>query len=247
MAAAVLVNALRIASEIIKNAAATVLPWRSKLDYYHDWQSYGEGVFAQHVEGLGDLGFSLAGKHVLEIGPGSTLWAIYLCVARGAATATAVDVCRNLLEDASPSDALDRVRYMVPCTAERIDLPPSSVDLIFSHAVLEHVRAPKLVVAEQWRLLSPGAYVSHQIDTRNHLDFSRPQDHHNIPEIVWRLMTWNRSAYTNRYTIEMWIDAFLSQGFDLVHAHETASLEQPTKPDGGLFICAKKPADVDKP
>lgn len=237
-------NALRIASEIVKNVAATVVPWRSSLDYHDDWPSYGNGVFSEHVEGLASLGFSLTGKAVLEIGPGPSLWAIYLCRVRGAETATAIDIRNCLVADASPIDALDKVHYLVPCGADSIDLPPASLDLVFSHAVLEHVRAPKRVVAEQWRLLRPGGFVSHQIDTRNHLDFKRPTDHRNIPEIVWRMMTWNRSVYTNRCTIGKWIELFSGQGFKVVDAHETPSLERPEQPDGGLLLRAQKPTDA---
>jgi len=46
------VNAFEIAIEIARNGAATILPWRKSLDYYSDWESYGEGIYATHVEQL---------------------------------------------------------------------------------------------------------------------------------------------------------------------------------------------------
>src|SRR5258708_3583530 len=90
------VNAFEIAIEIARNGAATILPWRTSLDYYTDWKSYGEGIYATHIEQLSPLGFGIEGKDVLEIGPGSSLWSAYLCRKRGARSVVAIDV-RNFL------------------------------------------------------------------------------------------------------------------------------------------------------
>ena len=234
-------NALQIAIEIARNAAVTVMPWRNSLDYYDDWQSYGEGLYGKHVEHLAAFGFAIGGKDVLEIGPGSSLWTIYLCRKHGAKSAVAIDSRRYLIERNSPQDALAEVTYLSPRNAEKTGLPPSSFDLIYSHAVLEHVHKPKLVLSEIWRLLRPGGYTSHQIDTRNHLDFSRPTEHLAIPELVWQMMTSNLSAYTNRYTIPMWKELFAGQGYEVLSAQETETLEHPDRPDGGLLIRARRP------
>jgi hypothetical protein len=109
---------------------------------------------------------------------------------------------------------------------------------------LEHVKAPKRVVAEQWRLLRPGGCVSHQIDTRNHLDFDRPMEHLQVSDAVWQLMTSNRSVYTNRHSINDWIQLFKHQGFEILEAVETTSIEHPDRPDGGLLIRARKPVSA---
>ncbi|HEX2648154.1 MAG TPA: class I SAM-dependent methyltransferase, partial [Candidatus Dormibacteraeota bacterium] len=149
-------NAFEIGIEIARNAAATVMPWRRKLDYYTDWESYGKGVFKTHVEDLAEVGFSLAGKDVLEIGPGSSLWTAYLCRKGGARSVTAIDERNYLIERNSPEAAVDQVTYRAPCRAEDTGLPSSSFDLIYSHAVLEHVHSPQLVLSEVSRLLRPG-------------------------------------------------------------------------------------------
>lgn len=236
------VNAFEIAVEIARNAAAAALPWRESLDYYTDWQSYGESVFKTHIGELSVHGFAIGGKDVLEIGPGSSLWTAYLCRQRGARSAVAIDARRYLLKRNSPDDALDLVKYLSPCNAENTGLPSSSFDLIYSHAVLEHVHGPKLVLSEMLRLLRPGGITSHQIDTRNHLDFSRPMDHLAVPEWVWNLMTSNRSSYTNRYTIPMWSELFAHSGFEILSARETETIQHPDRPDGGLLIRARKPS-----
>ena len=235
------VNALEIAIEIARNGAATILPWRTSLDYYPDWKSYGEGIYATHVEQLSPIGFAIEGKDVLEIGPGSSLWSAYLCRKRGARSVVAIDVRNFLIKRNSPDDALDQVTYLSPRAAEDTGLPSSTFDLIYSHAVLEHVRAPKHVLSEIWRLLRPGGYTSHQIDTRNHLDFSRPNEHLALPEWVWQLMTSNRSSYTNRYTIPMWLELFPRDGLEVLSARETPTNEHPERPDGGLLIRARRP------
>jgi ubiquinone/menaquinone biosynthesis C-methylase UbiE len=234
-------NAFQIAVEIARNAAAIVLPWRESLDYYTDWKAYGEGLFGTHVEQLSAFGFNVDGKDVLEIGPGSSLWTAYLCRTHGARSVVAIDHRRYLIERNCPDGALDQVKYLSTCNAERTGLQSSSFDLIYSHAVLEHVHSPRLVLSEMWRLLRPGGLISHQIDTRNHLDFSRPMEHLALPEWVWFLMTSSRSSYTNRLTIPMWRNLFAAGGFDVLAAIETGSLQHPDRPDGGLLIRARKP------
>lgn len=235
-------NALEVAVEIARNTAAALLPWRKSLDYYTDWESYGRSVFKTHVEELASLGFGIDGKDVLEIGAGSSLWTAYLCRKAGARSVVAIDEHRYLMEGNSPDDALEEVVYRSPCKAESTGLPSASFDLVYSHAVLEHVHAPEQVLSETWRLLRPGGYTSHQIDTRNHLDFSRPTDHLTVPEWVWNLMTSNRSSYTNRYTIANWLELFPRRGFDVLSARETETIQHPDRPDGGLLIRARKPA-----
>jgi hypothetical protein len=42
-------------------------------------------------------------------------------------------------------------------------------------------------------------------------------------------------------TIPMWSDLFASQGFEVLGATETESLQHPDRPDGGLLIRARKP------
>src|SRR5215472_8380088 len=170
-------NAFEIGIEIARNAAATVMPWRRSLDYYRDWEAYGRGVFKTHVQELSELGFAVNGKDVLEIGPGSSLWTAYLCRTNGARSVVAIDERNYLINRNSPADALEQVSYRAPCKADDTGLPSNSFDLVYSHAVLEHVHSPTLVLSETWRMLRPGGLASHQIDTRNHLDFSRPNDH----------------------------------------------------------------------
>lgn len=233
-------NAFEIAVEMARNAAAAAMPWRKSLDYYTDWQAYGQSVYKTHVEELSTLGFAIEGKDVVEIGPGSSLWTAYLCRKHGARSVVAIDEHNYLIERNSPEGALDEVRYLSPCRAEATGLPDASFDLVYSHAVLEHVHRPKEVISELWRLLRPGGLTSHQIDTRNHLDFSRPMDHLALPEWVWNLMTSNRSSYTNRYTISMWLQLFESSGFEILSWTETGTIEHPDRPDGGLLIRALK-------
>lgn len=61
-----------------------------------------------------------------------------------------------------------------PAAAETIDLADSSVDVVFSMAVFEHVSDPSAVLANTFRVLKPGGWCFHAIDLRDHRDFSRP-------------------------------------------------------------------------
>jgi SAM-dependent methyltransferase len=49
-----------------------------------------------------------------------------------------------------------------------------SIDIVISHAALEHVSDLRVVIAELARITAPGGIGSHQIDFRDHGDFSRP-------------------------------------------------------------------------
>jgi SAM-dependent methyltransferase len=129
---------------------------------------------------------------------------------------------------ASDDDQLPgRITYVSPCDAAAVPLTGSSQDLVFSQAVLEHVKNPEAVVREQRRLLRIGGLASHQIDLRSHLDRGQPNGHRHFSARTWRWMTSNRSAYTNRLTRRAWLELFDANGFDVLECidNERADLD----------------------
>jgi len=62
--------------------------------------------------------------------------------------------------------------------AENLEsIPDNSYDAIVSNAVLEHIKDPARAFAELFRVTRPGGVGLHQVDFRDHRDFSRPLDH----------------------------------------------------------------------
>ena len=61
-------------------------------------------------------------------------------------------------------------------------IPDESVDFVYSNAVLEHVVDMQRVAHELARVSKVGAWSAHQIDWRDHRDFSRPLEHLTLGE-----------------------------------------------------------------
>src|SRR5258708_8357440 len=117
------VNAFEIAIEIARNGAATILPWRTPLDYYTDWKSYGEGIYATHIEQLSPVGFAIEGKDVLDIAPGSSFSPAYLYPKRAARSVLPTDVRNFLIKRHPPAHALADRPYLSPRIATHTQLP----------------------------------------------------------------------------------------------------------------------------
>jgi SAM-dependent methyltransferase len=69
-----------------------------------------------------------------------------------------------------PADVIGR--YEGPI--EELPLPADSVDVVFSNAVLEHVRDVGRVAERLAWITRPGGIGLHQVDFRDHRDFARP-------------------------------------------------------------------------
>jgi len=166
---------------------------------------YALSVFATYVRPVQGGVAALHGKTVLELGPGNNL-ATCLCMASfGARTyvvdrypapwfgdyhsklyASVRDELRRRFPDANaapfdlclefqghPSGSVSQLA----CPAEKIALPDASVDFTFSCAVLEHVSDAALSARELARITRPGGMAVHQVDFRDHRDFSRPLEY----------------------------------------------------------------------
>ncbi|HLX28642.1 MAG TPA: class I SAM-dependent methyltransferase [Casimicrobiaceae bacterium] len=104
---------------------------------------------------LSRSGISIEGKTVLDLGAGlggmseelMLRGASVLAVEPGAAFA---DIAKRRLER---HDGSFRV---IQAFGESLPMPDQSVDLVVSWRVLEHVRQPRQVLAEVWRVLRPG-------------------------------------------------------------------------------------------
>ncbi len=153
-----------------------------------------------------------AGLRVLEVGPGETLGSAVLLACGGATVAVAdrfnapwdpdfhgpfFRALRDRVADrggvsTAPIDRLlnegafvaDVVRVH-PLAAEELWKVGERFDVVLSNAVLEHVEDIDTTAANLATVTAPGGYGFHQVDLRDHRDFSRPLEY----------LTMSRSDY----------------------------------------------------
>jgi SAM-dependent methyltransferase len=104
--------------------------------------------------------------------------------------------------------------YQTDGIASLAQIPAESVDFVWSHMVLEHVRRDDVqpLLAELRRILKDDGVSSHTVDLRDHLGDSL----HNLRfrESWWESPTVSRSRfYTNRLRLPQWMNAFEQAGF----------------------------------
>ena len=205
-----------------------------------DTAQYALGVFASHVQRAGLAG-RLAGKAVLELGPGDSVATALIARAHGA---------RALLVDAGAFARLDVALYRQLAQALRaagLTVPPldavtdldgllevcgaryltggldslraiddESVDFVFSQAVLEHVRKHEFLDTQRElaRILKPGSVCSHRVDLRDHLGGGL--NNLRFSTRVWESPLFASSGfYTNRIGFDEMTALFRQAGFSV--------------------------------
>lgn len=178
----------------------------------------------------------------LELGPGDSLFSGLVARALGAETTYSVDsgsfatmeldeyrgMERHLLAqglripDTSAITSMDDllsaygVCYMTSGLRSLERVPDASVDFLWSHATLEHVRKNEfLPLARQMRrVLRPTGVASHQVDLRDHL--GGKLNNLRFPERIWESRFMARSGfYTNRIGYSEMLQLLREAGFDL--------------------------------
>ena len=95
-------------------------------------------------------------------------------------------------------------------------IPTGSIDFVWSHSVLEHVRKNELerVLQELKRVLKPEALSSHNIDFQDHLDGAL--NNLRFSESVWESPFFAKSGfYTNRIPAITMHGMFKMAGFEI--------------------------------
>lgn len=116
------------------------------------------------------------------------------------------------------SELMGRLTYLYPQDIASTTLPDASYDIIFSHACFEHFADPDGSIAQIARLLRPGGATSHEVDLRDHRDFSRPLDFLRYHDTLWKLSTSNRpNGVRNRWRRSEYQAAFEQHGMNVVY------------------------------
>lgn len=92
----------------------------------------------------------------------------------------------------------------------------STFDVIYSNAVLEHVRDPLKTITECRRILKPGGLAVHQIDLRDHEDFDNPLEFLKVSAEEWvERMAYRGGSYLNRWRSCNYIEGLQQNGFEI--------------------------------
>lgn len=107
------------------------------------------------------------------------------------------------------------VTYQAPWHS-RDDITASSLDLVFSQAVLEHVDNLTETYEAMYAWLKPGGYASHVIDFRAHHLSPNWNGHWAYSDWEWRIVRGKREFLLNRFPVSMHLDSAKTAGFEIL-------------------------------
>lgn len=188
-------------------------------------------------------------KVLLELGPGGNLATGLLARLAGFENSILIDVGDFALKDldyyakllASLSDseyAVSRlpqkpasfhqmsrnfsISYKTGGLSDLRQIPPKSVDFVFSNSVLEHVRVTEFrdTCRELYRVQKENGVACHHVDFKDHL--GGRLNHFRFPSRLWEKEWIARAGfYTNRIGFEQMLEIFRETGFDVVVRNRT--------------------------
>ncbi len=247
------------ANQVAKYAPATFLNSTDHTgrglaseDSAQELAAYYQRCFADYFERLGvaDPAAFLAGKTLLEFGPGDFPGVPLLMIARGAQRAWCVDrfplvkldaqklaVLRLLMQgcnevqrqrlaaclvDATrPELGFDEARVSYRVDPSGLSRLQDCVDFAFSCAVLEHVNDLPATMADMARALVPGGVAAHLVDLRSHgHHLNNPLDFLRWQPWLWQ---WMHSAkgVPNRHRLPAYRQALQGLPVEAVEVHAT--------------------------
>lgn len=214
--------------EIVQNALMGI-PLIAKLaGRYHSTGLNADRAMARRVFELYCRFQPVAGKDILEIGPGQTLEVLEEALESGARSCAAVDVAEYVRADHAMRTRIDYRLY----DGKLLPFASGQFDCIWSYTAFEHLRHPTVTVMECFRVLRPGGCMVAHIDLGDHSFYGRkpPSPVHlfhclRYPGWLWILMRWNRSSYVNRLRKSEWKRLFDEAGFALKTEAATISEE----------------------
>ncbi len=205
-------------------------------------RQYSKKIFELHFRNFSQLS-SAKDFHILELGPGDGILTGILAYLYGAKKTYLVDVSQFAIQDAdyykniylelaeeiqsdrsSPNfDNFEKmlasmnVSYLTNGLESLRTIDSNSVDFIFSHSVLEHVRYSILsdTFDELFRLSAKNAILSHNIDYQDHL--SKAQNNLRFSNRIWESDFMSSSGfYTNRVQAQQMHALATNAGFKII-------------------------------
>ena len=223
---------------------------------FQDRPDYAYGVFKHHFDRV-DFARKAGSFVALELGPGDSLFSAMIASRFGASATWLVSQGYHATRDMTLYRQMDDwlgavglpgrpsldwsaigsledlltacdARYEVDGLRSLRTIPDGSVDFIWSHAVLEHVRKDEFsdTIRELHRVLRPDGVCSHKVDFRDHLGGAL--NNLRFPESLWESNIWaNSGFYTNRLRCSELVQSFQAAGF---HVEEMEASRWETLP-----------------
>lgn len=141
---------------------------------------------------------------------------------------TQLQRARTLIESILRIESFDELytlldfEYWVESSGSLDAFLDNSFQLIVSAGVLEHVKreAVPLLITKTQRILAPGGWALHSIDTSDHLahydSAVSPKMYLSFSEPLWHRLFENEVQYINRMQRSDWLELFRSSGFELI-------------------------------
>lgn len=204
---------------------------------------YSKSIFEGHFKDMNKFN-SISNPLILEIGPGDSLFSMIFSRKYSKNKFYFLDVddfankdvrfykelIRKLIKDGYLNNfdikdnfsfdellSFSNAKYMTSGLIDFKKLKNESIDYIFSHSVLEHVRLHELeeLISQMYRVIKPGGIISHNINYKDHL--SESLNNLRFSEKIWEsdLMA-NSGFYTNRVPAIKMHRLFKNIGFQIV-------------------------------
>lgn len=223
-----------------------------------DNASYALRIFHLHADRVFPEGLP-EGFIALELGPGDSIASALIACAHRAGKILLVDVgdfarkdldgyrrlAGRLASEGAPATpdlsqlnsfeellTVCRAEYWTKGLESLRALPDESVDFIWSHSVLEHIRKHEFdaVMQETHRVLRNGGHASHSIDLMDHL--AKSLNNLRFPESVWESeFMANSGFYTNRLRFSQIEDSMTRAGFAVTTSNRGCWPELPLARD----------------
>lgn len=209
---------------------------------------YFRGCFDDYFFKLGikgsEIGAFLAGKKILEYGPGDLPGVALLMIAHGAEAVICVDrfplvrlsrknlsIIDDLLSTLSPTErqraktcfinpgspaaGFNSARISYHIDRNGLSGLHEEIDLVISRAVLEHVNDLPATFMDMHAAMKSDAIAVHQVDLKSHgLHQSNPLDFLTWSESLWRLM-YSHKGVPNRQRVDAFRRVIVESGFDI--------------------------------
>ena len=106
------------------------------------------------------------------------------------------------------------LRYQTWSTLEGV--ADASLDLVFSHVVMNQVEDPEAVYECCGRWVRPGGWMSHQLDCTALGTAEEWNGHRAYGEVAWKIIAGRRPYFVNREPLETHLALMRAHGFDIV-------------------------------
>lgn len=218
--------------------------------------AYAVGAGETYLNLLTSVGVDPNGKVILEIGPGTNFGGAMVLACHGAQLIVAdrfladwspsyhpkfYNLLRGLLAaddpfaDLSPLDRLverngyadSEIRRVHHSAEELREIPDGSVDIVLSNAVFEHLFDMPAACSELARISKPCAWGFHQVDFRDHRDYTRPLEYLLLGEEKFRrLFAWRHGECGSQWRPWEMARAFEEAGFEVLRFETSMTAEE---------------------